>query len=375
MQRTNIARILAFTLILVCTNVVAQSVPDGIGPWDVGRTTFTIVDADRDGRTFAVDVWYPVDPDDAVDVANSSYDLIFASIESPVALDGPPVSAQGPRPLIVFSHGSNGIRYQSFFLTEALASHGFVVAAPDHTGNTAADMVLGTQAPFAEILLDRPQDVSVVITAMLARNADPNDPFASRIDPVRIGVTGHSFGGYTAFAMAGANPDVPRDPRVQVIVPLAPATLGFTETDLAAIDLPTMILSGSMDITTPVDPNTTRPWEFLSSLNRYRADIIDGGHQSFTDICDIADALAAAGIPPDFTSFILGAVDEGCAPELIDIDEAHRLTRLYVTSFMKYYIAGERGYRHFLSPRYAVSEGLAVDYYEFPAVLRPGPLR
>lgn len=366
----------AVTLGLIITGqALAQSVPDGIGPWDVGRTTFTLVDADRDDRTFSVDVWYPVDPNDATDVPASVYDIVFTTIESAVALDGPPVSLQAVRPLIVFSHGSNGIRYQSYFLTEALASHGFIVAAPDHAGNTAADMLFGTQAPIEQVILDRPRDISAVITAMLDRNADPADAFAGRIDPVRIGVTGHSFGGYTAFAMAGANPDVPRDPRVRAIVPLAPATLGFSDTDLAAVDLSTMIISGTDDITTPVEPNTTRPWQLLSSLNRYRADIITGGHQSFTNICEIAAALEAVGIPPDVTSFILGAVDEGCAPELIDIAEAHRLTRLYVASFMKHHLAGETGYGRYLSPRYTQTEQLPVNYFELPAVLRPASLR
>ena len=370
-RTTNLSLILVF--IFTNGQLLAQSAPDGIGPWDVGRTTFTLVDPEREDRTFEVDVWYPVDPEDAVGVARTSYNLIFTSLESPLALDAPPVSAQGPRSLLVFSHGSNGIRYQSYFLTEALASHGFIVAAPDHAGNTSTDLVLGTQAPIEQIIVDRPADVSVVISDMLARSAARGNSFAGRIDPFRIGVTGHSFGGYTAFAVAGAYPEIPRDPRVLAIVPLAPATGLFTDTDLAAVDLPTMLLSGSLDITTPVDPNTTRPWELLSSLNRYRADIIDGGHQSFSNICAIAEALLATGIPPEFLDFVIGNAAEGCAPELIPIDEAHRLIRLYVTAFFKLFVAGEGGYGQYLSPRYTASENLPVDYYEYPAALRPAP--
>jgi len=370
-RTTSLSLILA--IIFTNSQLSAQPAPDGIGPWDVGRTTFTVVDPAREDRTFDVDVWYPVDPEDAVGVARASYDLIFASLESPLALDSPPVSAQGPRSLVVFSHGSNGIRYQSYFLTEALASHGFVVAAPDHSGNTATDLVLGTEAPIEQIILDRPADISLTITRMLERSAASGDFFAGSIDPVRIGVTGHSFGGYTALAMAGAYPGIPRDPRVLAIVPLAPATLLFTDTDLAAVDLPTMLLSGSLDVTTPVNPNTTRPWKLLSSFYRYRADIVGGGHQSFSDICDITDALLAVGIPPDFVEFIIGAADEGCGPDLIDSGEAHRLTRLYTASFFKLFVAGEGGYGRYLSSRYTESESLPVDYYEYGAVLRPAP--
>ena len=52
-----------------------------------------------------------------------------------------PPPLPGPHPLIVFSHGNSGFRRQSTFLTTHLASRGFVVAAPDHTGNTLFEMV------------------------------------------------------------------------------------------------------------------------------------------------------------------------------------------------------------------------------------------
>src|ERR1700730_14049910 len=45
----------------------------------------------------------------------------------------------GSQPLILFSHTSNGHRRQSSFLCTHLASHGYVVACVDHTGNTIAE--------------------------------------------------------------------------------------------------------------------------------------------------------------------------------------------------------------------------------------------
>jgi predicted dienelactone hydrolase len=49
------------------------------------------------------------------------------------------------------------VRFQSYFLCEHLASHGFVVVAPDHIGNTTIDLVFpGT--PFEA--KDRPLDPS-----------------------------------------------------------------------------------------------------------------------------------------------------------------------------------------------------------------------
>ena len=76
-------------------------------------------------------------------------------------------------------------------------------------GNTLLDEIGGTFAPLSEMMVVRPLDVSFLITRMLERNEDPGDFFYGSIDGERIGVCGHSFGGFTSFAMAagfGADP-------------------------------------------------------------------------------------------------------------------------------------------------------------------------
>ena len=209
----------AVLLVMASSTSFAQPIapPDELGPFAVGRTTFEVVDPSRDDRTLTVDAWYPVDSADAVGVPASVYDLIFATLESPVALDSPLVSVEGgPFPLVAFSHGNNGIRFQSFFLTEILASHGFVVVAPDHAGNTAGDLIF-PGPPFET--RDRPLDVSLVISRMLEKNDDPGDLFFQSLDGIRIGVMGHSFGGFTTMAMASGFQDVPPDPRVRARTP------------------------------------------------------------------------------------------------------------------------------------------------------------
>ena len=52
-------------------------------------------------------------------------------------------------PLILFSHGLDGCGAQSKFLTEALAAHGYIVAAPDH-----ADATCGRRAKADEEGID-----------------------------------------------------------------------------------------------------------------------------------------------------------------------------------------------------------------------------
>jgi len=347
--------------------VVTPSEP---GRFAVGRSTFTAVDDARAGRTLTLDAWYPVDPIDDVGPF-SVYDLLFAGIESDVARADVPVSREGPFPLIVFSHGSNGIRFQSYFLMEALASHGFLVVAPDHAGNTAADPIFGSVDPFPVVAVNRPLDVSFTIDVMLARNEDPLDPFRGRVHPKRIGVTGHSFGAFTALAMASGFAMIPPDPRVRVIAPISPAAAILSDEELRSIRVPTLVLGGTSDITTPIDPNSVRAFALPKARPRYRVDIEKAGHSSFTNICDIGDALIGAGLPPALAAFLLGSLEEGCAPELIEIEEAHRLTRFYSVAFFQRHLAGDPRYSRFLNRGAGRSRGFPVTYFEVPGAGPP----
>ncbi|UCE86319.1 MAG: dienelactone hydrolase family protein [Deltaproteobacteria bacterium] len=371
LRHSRLALLFAASLLVLAQGAAAGgrvAQPDALGPWAVGRTTFAITDPARNDRPLQIDAWYPVDPVDAT-APPSVYELIGGiGILSEVALDAPPVSSQGPFPMIVFSHGSGGVRFQSFFLTESLASHGFVVVAPDHTGNTALDSIFGTQDPFEVIAVNRPADVSFLIDTMLAKNADALDPFRGAIDASRIGVSGHSFGGFTALAVASGFGPVPADSRVRAIVPISPASSILSDAALASIEVPAMLLSGTADITTPIDPQTTRPFALLSSQPLYRVDIVDAGHNSFTETCAILEALLGVGIPPEILGFLIDAAAEGCAPELIPIDEAHRIAQLYAVAFFQRHVAGAKRYKAFLTRGVARDEPDA----EFSTAIRGG---
>src|SRR5262249_61965308 len=98
------------------------------------------------GRPLGVEVGYPAEatgPRDRYRVLPG-----FPLSEQDAARDLP-VRA-GRYPLVLFSHGFGGHRRQSTFLTTHLASHGYVVAAPDHTGTTLVDLLhAGAAAPSA----------------------------------------------------------------------------------------------------------------------------------------------------------------------------------------------------------------------------------
>ncbi len=329
------------------------------GPFTVGLVTTTMTDTARNGRTLPVDIWYPVDADDTAGVANAELDLLLATLGLDDVLDAP-APADGEFPLVVFSHGSGGVRYQSYFLLQALASHGFVVAAPDHVGNTAIDAIFGTSDPRAIVARNRPRDVSFVIDQMLAQNADRTDPVAPLVDGDRIAVAGHSFGGFTALASAGGFGDYEADPRVDAIVPLAAAAVLSNE-EIAAIDVPTMLVSGTADITVPVAGSTERIWANLAARQAYRVDILDAGHNSFTNACDLEQAFVDAGAPAQILAFLAAASAEACAPELIPIDDAHRIITSYTVAFLHETI-GSHGFNRYLTPSYPRRAGFDVDY-------------
>jgi predicted dienelactone hydrolase len=326
------------------TDASIEFTPIEAGPYQVGVTTITVNDAARN-RPLTVDVWFPLA--DATEGAAHQYTPIpGVYYESPDAISAQAasMSPDGPFPLVVYSHGSGGLRYIHSSYTEAIASHGYVVVAPDHTGNTAVDRLANAETEFDVTALNRPNDVKAVIDAMLDPALPETAGFVASVDPERIAVTGHSFGGFTTYAMVsgytnGLGTFAP-DPRVDAIIPLAPATGDgnrlLTDADLAKVTVPALVMVGTNDQTTPVDPNVTRPWELTASSPHIRVDFIDGQHQTFTDICDYQEFVPTL---PDVPQVILDTIEsygeQGCSPGDMPTDRAKELTNTFAVQFLE----------------------------------------
>ena len=314
------------------------------GPYDVGVTTLTI-GADTD-RPLTLDVWFPIA--DAGDAPLHQYTLTpGVYYESPDAVTATPdqVAPDGPFPLVVYSHGSGGLRYIASYYTEAIASYGYIVAAPDHTGNTAVDRLLGTEAEFDVTALNRPNDVEAAIDAMLDPTNTETASFVASVDPESIAVTGHSFGGFTSLAVPGGYENALGsfvvDDRVDAIIPLAPATGDGTrlmsDAGLESIEVPMLVMVGTNDQTTPVDPNVTRIWDLAGSEPLVRVELVDGQHQSFTDVCDYQVFLPTLGdvVPQPVIDTIDSQGAEGCSPGDMPIDRAKELTNTFAINFLE----------------------------------------
>lgn len=314
----------------------------GAGPYEVGVTTITVDDPTGE-RPLTVDVWFPL-ADGTTGLSPQQYTLLpGVYYESPTAFAATPdaLAADASFPLVVYSHGSGGLRYIHSSYTEGLASHGYVVAAPDHTGNTAVDRLAGSDAPQGQTAYLRPNDVRRVIDAF----TDPAHPaagaWAARVDAERIAVTGHSFGGFTSIAMvtgfANEIGTVEPDPRVDAIIPIAPATGATLLPDevLGLVDVPMMVIVGTDDITTPVDPNVTRLWDLNDNSPAYRVELVAGEHQTFTDLCAYTRFLPTLGeVPEVVTETIEAFAVEGCSEGDIDDVRAAELTNTYAVDFL-----------------------------------------
>lgn len=366
--------LLALLLLFVATTAQAgrprYADPHGYGPYGVGHTILDTTDPARGDRALRTEIWYPADPEDAVgEPAFYDFQFFNLGLVSPIAIEDAPITSTYWLPLIVFSHGNCGTSWQSTPLMETLASHGFVVLSPAHTGNTVNDCI-GTGNPdsFAVAAQNRPADVSFLIDTMIARSFDPSDFFFARVHPYRIGVAGHSFGGYTALAMASGvtRPDlgieVAPDPRVRAIAPMAPASGVISDADLASISVPVFLLSASADTTTPVVPNTTRPWDLIGSRPLYRADVVGADHNHFASVCDISQALADFGVPERQIAQLVPGYFETCGPDAFSIDEARRIQGFYVTAFFKRHLYADPRYDVFLQPDYAAANEPNVEF-------------
>jgi dienelactone hydrolase len=166
-----------------------------------------------------------------------------------------PEASEGKLPLILYSHHSGGHRRAASFLCDHLSSHGYVVAALDHSEVVAAELK-GRDGETAEQLsarvdgwiANRVPDIRFLLDHVLSGS----DAY---IDPDRVGIVGHSFGGWTALAA----PDV--EPLIRAVVALGPGGSSNPKPGILPLklsfnwgrDVPTLYLVAENDVPIPLD--------------------------------------------------------------------------------------------------------------------------
>jgi predicted dienelactone hydrolase len=140
------------------------SLPQPTGPYAVGIVDRELVDEARDRRLMA-SIWYPAGEagpaaplthylDDVMAGLGKFTDLpdlVFQHlrfISLAASEDVPALQRPEPFPVLVFSHGLNGMRLQSSSTMQELAGWGHVVVAIDHTGAAAVTVFPDGEARF-----------------------------------------------------------------------------------------------------------------------------------------------------------------------------------------------------------------------------------
>lgn len=325
---------------------LAAFAPIADGEYAVGVQTITITDLERD-RPLTVDVTFPLAEGATGDAQRYTF-ITGDYYESPraIAAIADQISPDGPFPLVVYTHGSGGLRYIHSDYTETLASHGYVVVSADHTGNTVVDQFLETQDDRATIAYNRPRDVQVMIDEMLNPESTETVGFVASVNPEQIAVTGHSLGGYATYAVVSgmeneAGTLVP-DGRIDALIPLAPAlgsgdpaTSLLVADQLANVNVPTLVMVGTDDKSTPGTPNVDRAVAETSSETVYRVDLVAAEHQSFTDVCDYVEFFPSLENP---TQAVLDVIEAnavaGCSEGDMPIDRVQAITNTFAVSFL-----------------------------------------
>ena len=205
----------------------------------VGSRQLTVKD-DLKNISFPVLVHYPTH--------ETSKPIAFGPYTMNVSPDAEIIGKQCP--LIIISHGNGGSHLLYRTISTHLAKNGYIVAMLEHYGNNRNNNTLENTT---ENLVNRPRHVSLTIDFLLS-----DDWFSKHITQNKMGVIGHSMGGYTALALAGGVPRTPEglvvevasDARIKAIVLLAPGTGWFIHS-LDKVTIPILMLTAEHDPITP----------------------------------------------------------------------------------------------------------------------------
>jgi predicted dienelactone hydrolase len=255
------------SLALLATLLVAANAH----AYEAGWIQFQAAGATPDAPTTTVALYYPTMAAPRV--------VAMGPFSVDAAIGGKPVDKV--KALILLSHGIGGTELGHSALAQALARSGYLVAALRHPGDNWQDRSLMEKSP-ERYFDERPRQASRVIDAVLA---DPawKDKIATDSQGPRVGALGHSAGGYTVLALAGAVPDLSRlkkhcqaeasedpifcslgrssdaplpspvtvsslkDARVRAVVAMAPTGVLLTAESLASVSSATMIYEAELD--------------------------------------------------------------------------------------------------------------------------------
>lgn len=290
-----------------------------------------------------------------------------------------PTGTSQPVPVVTISHGMGSTPIGFGYLGEHLASHGFAVAIPEHIGSGEA-MKKALLAGLTNTNVDptdfieRPKDIKQTLDE-LERLSQSDPALKGRLNVQNVGIIGHSFGGYTALAAAGARLNTARihrdcgsdklrtnlsiylqclsqrlpatdgrlgDARIKAVISINPLTsIVFGPEGLGEIEIPTMLISASNDILTSPVPEQIHPFLWLKTRAKYLALMVKAGHTA----ADRGNG-GEQNLSLTSTDILFGGPDAELVREYI---------RSLSLAFMQTYVGNRTEYRKYLSASYVNS--------------------
>lgn len=328
------------------------------GPRPVGVRTLDLVDPSRRDTTgtgprpVKTEVYYP---STAAAVAGVPRDIVrlfgIDILATPTYRDV--ARSAGRFPMVLYSASSGGPRFENTILAAHLASHGFIVVAAEHHGNEQLD-----PEGDPDTLVNRPRDLSFLIDRFLAFDAEAGNFLEGAIDGARIGATGHSYGGYTAMALATGSFHLGTftDARVRAIFPLDGSAQVFVPQFpgiFSTISVPTLLLTGSHSLLEGLFMQPAYDALVPGPAVMAEADLLEAGHLTFNDICEVPDGLLAA---------LGGAPVSECEPESLPWRYAHHIVDYLALNFFDGVLNGNAEALARLDP--AVLSGIEALTYQ-----------
>ncbi|ELS02645.1 putative dienelactone hydrolase [Xenococcus sp. PCC 7305] len=302
-----------------------------------------------------------------------------------VDLYQPARSQRDNTPVLIISHGLGSTTEEFAPIAQHLASYGFVVAVPQHIGSDSEQKDalfsgLSREVFLTSEFIDRPLDISYVIDELERRNLEE---FDGKLVLDKVGVFGHSFGGYTALAIAGATIDFDhlerectigegrlntalllqcqaldlerqeynfRDERVVAVLGHNPVNRTiFGPQGLSSIQIPILLGAGSYDPATPFVYEQLDSFTWLTSANKYL--MLQEG-QTHIDLSTIDGGM----------SEVIDSVEEIVLPETQLLQDYSHAT---VLAFAEVYVVNDPDYLPYIQSSYLnyLSQGQKFKTY------------
>lgn len=323
--------------------------PTAAGSQQTYQRTMTMFDEDRQ-RTIPVEIYWSRNP-------------------------------QGP--LVVLSHGFGADRFFLNYMAEHLSSHGLTVVSLEHPGSNLkaleglpidpAIVESPSRLLPASEFLDRPRDVSFVLDRLEDLNQQAD--FQGLFNTEDVTIIGHSLGGYTGLALAGAKldlrslqtfcdtiqplavspadwlqcavVDLPEqqadlsDDRIKQVMAMNPLVGQlFGEAGLSEVKVPTLMMTATKDGVTPTLDQQLKPFTQLAGP-KYLLAVIGGTHLSSGDPGNVNPALTQLPFMAEL--------------DVQQTSELRRLLRGLSLSFVEQQMPEADTYKPFLSAGYVQS--------------------